>query len=127
MKNLPIFGLLFLIGSFFFLKNSLAQLAVAKNGEIVEMVIKKIPTSCIGTRANHFMTLEYNQILYDKKIGPSYCEEHHVGEIIKIKFLENSDIILFPDENPITQVFACIILGLFGLGMIIYGLVAKKR
>lgn len=118
-------GILLFIASFFFMLANFQDIKVAQNGVVVKMRIEKLPTSCLGTRIKHFMTVSYNNKLYIKRIGGKYCEEHHVGEVIEMRFLEGSELILFPDESGRSNFIALIILGLLGLSLIVYWLVKR--
>jgi len=113
-------GILLFIVSFFLLLSNFEDIKVAQNGKVVNMRIEKLPTSCLGTRIKHFMTVSYNNKFYIKRIGGKYCEEHHVGEVVEIRFLEGSELVLFPSESGKSNLIALVILGLLGSFLIVY-------
>lgn len=120
MKLLFGSGLLLFIACFLFMVTNFEDLKVARNGAIVYMRIEQLPTSCLGTRIKHFMTVSYNSKRYIKKIGGKYCEEHRIGEVVGMKFLEGSELVLFPNESGISNLIALIISGLIGMSLMIY-------
>ncbi|MEZ2443384.1 hypothetical protein AB6805_16790 [Chitinophaga sp. RCC_12] len=113
-------GLVLFTASLLLMLPNFEDLKVARNGALVNMRIEKLPTSCLGTRIKHFMTVSYNSKLYTKRIGGKYCEEHHVGEVVQMKFLAGSTLVLFPNESGMSNLIALIILGLSGLALMIY-------
>jgi hypothetical protein len=122
MKYLSLGGALFFIGALFLLKSKLKDVKVSREGELVEMTILKVPGPCAGTRVNHFARFLYNEKTYTKKVGCPYGDEHRIGEKVNMKMLEDYDIVLFPEENPLTEMAAMAALGLFGIFCIIRGL-----
>ena len=87
------------------------------------MTIKKLPASCIGTRANHFVSLQYNDIVFDKRTGAGFCDVHYVGERIKMRLLNNN--IMFLNEDPVKEILSGALLGMIGIGIAIYGVIKK--
>ena len=113
-------GLIFFIGSIFLIVFNLKSLDVERNGIIVKMRIEKLPNSCLGTRVKHFTTLSYDNEKYIKRIGGKFCDEHNIGELIDIKYLKGSSVVLFPEESVIPNLVSFGVLGLLALLMIIY-------
>lgn len=122
-------GVVLLIGSIVLIANNYSDLKVEQSGVIVKMRIEKLPNSCLGTKVKHFATLSYAGEDYIKRIGGKFCDEHNVGELIDMKYLEGSSIVLFPKESVSRNLISFGVLGLLGLGMgmIIYNLVKSKR
>lgn len=113
-------GVLLFFGSIALLASNYDSIKVERSGQIVKMRIEKLPNSCLGTKVKHFVTLSYNNEIYTKQIGGIFCDEHSVGELVDMKVLERSDIVLFPQESVWVNLVSFGILGLFGLVMIIY-------
>jgi hypothetical protein len=113
MKSLFIAGLIFFIGSIILIKYNYEKFDVDRNGIIVKMRIEKLPSSCIGAKVRYFVSFSYNGEIYDKATRGDFCDKHHVGEMIDIKWLKGSKYILWPNESGSMVSFG--ILGLFGL------------
>lgn len=92
-------------------------LSVERNGEVVKMKIESLPQSCIGAKVRYFVTYSYEGEMYDKATRGDFCEKHHIGELIAMKYLKGSKIILRPDESAILNLLSFVILGLFSLGI----------
>ncbi len=115
MKLLTFAGIVFFVGSIFLFASDFALLKIEKEGEIVFMKIEKLPASCLGTKVNHYVILSYAGEIFEKKIGGMFCDEHHVGELIEMKYLEGGKEPLFPKESVISNLISCSLLGLIGL------------
>ena len=126
MKFIRYGGIFILLGSFFLLETTLNNLKIEKNGTYVKMRIEKLPVSCLGTKNKHFATFYYEGNNYIKGIPAGYCEEHHVGELVDMKYLGRETKILFPEESQKKELVSNILLSCFGLAAIIYSF-AKKR
>lgn len=113
-------GVLLFLGSIALLASNYDSIKVERSGQIVKMRIEKLPNSCLGTKVKHFVTLSYNNEIYTKQIGGKFCDEHGVGELVDMKILAHSDIVLFPQESAWVNLVSFGILGIFGLVMIIY-------
>jgi hypothetical protein len=110
-------GIIFFLGAIALIVYNYENIKVETKGAIVKMRIEKLPSSCLGTRIKHFTTLSYNGEDYIKRIGGKFCDEHHVGEFIDVKFLEGSSTVLFPNESVMSNLLAFGVLGLIGAGM----------
>lgn len=110
-------GILLFIGGIILAISSLDDIKVEMNGKLVKMRIEKLPRSCIGTRINHYARFSYDDMVYIKQIPPEYCDKHHVGEFVEMKFLNKHSVILFPNESAKRELFAAILLGLVGFGI----------
>jgi hypothetical protein len=119
MKGLLIAGIVFFVGALFFWKNAYETYQVDRNGIIVPMKIEKLPTSCIGAKVPYFVTFSYQGQFFDKQTRGAFCENHHVGELVRIKYLAGSSQILFPAQSGLFELIADIAIGLFGLYLII--------
>jgi len=118
-------GLVLFIGALFLLKSNYPSINVQKNGSLVKMEIKKMPSSCLGTRIKHYATFSYNGTSFIKMIPSGYCDRHQVGELVDMKYLPDESVILFPDESAIRQLIAFGVLAFLGAILAIYAL-AKK-
>lgn len=127
MKILLIGGVVLFFGSLALLASKYSDLAVEGRGIIVKMRIEELPSSCSGTRIKHFAKVSYQGENYIKRIPAGYCDEHNVGDLILMKYLEGSTIILFPKESVLRNLISLGVLGLSGLGMIIYHTVKSRR
>ena len=114
-------GLFFIMIPLITLNNDLDYYQVEKSGKIVEMTIIRIPGSCLGTKNPYFMTCQYMQKNYEKRIGGNFCETHAVGNKISMKYLEGSEKIMFPKESQISEFFAGVLLGIFGIFLCLFG------
>lgn len=115
MKFLIIAGSIIFLGSIGLILSNLNALKVEKQGQIVLMKIESLPASCIGAKVRYFVTYSYQGILFEKATRGDFCEKHHVGEMIPMKYLSGSDLILRPEESAIKNLFSFGLLGLFGL------------
>lgn len=116
MNKLIFFGgLFFCIGGVVLFLSKIKTNELAKKGEIVKMVIVKLPIPCTGTKIQHFATFSYNRKMYVKAIGSVFCENHNIGDSVEMKILEGSPIILFPNESLSPDLISCVLLTIFGL------------
>jgi hypothetical protein len=125
-KTNIILGIIIFISPWFLYKEKLRELRVEEQGKIVKMKIVKKPVSCLGTKVKWHMKVEYEGQTFDKQIAGDYCENHNIGDIVEIKYLENSNIILLPFESVWQDIYAGIALSLAGLIAIIYYGFIKK-
>ena len=79
------------------------------------MRIEKLPSSCIGAKVQYFVSFSYKGEIYDKATRGDFCDKHHVGEMIDIKWLDGSKYILWPNESGLMDLISFGVLGLFGL------------
>jgi hypothetical protein len=79
------------------------------------MRIENLPASCIGAKVRYFVTYSYQGMLFEKATRGDFCEKHHVGEMIPMKYIQGSTLILRPDESAILNQFSTILLGIMGL------------
>jgi hypothetical protein len=72
---------------------------VYKEGSIVKVVVTALPNNQFSTSG--FLKFKLNGKPYDKKVQQNVVNYVHVGDSIKLRFLERyEDHALFPDENP---------------------------
>lgn len=114
-KFLLVTGLIFFIGSIVLIVSNYEKFNVERNGQVVKMRIDNLPKSCIGARVPYFVTFSYNGELYDKQTRGSFCEKHHIGEVMDMKMLSDSKYILYPNESAMKSLLSFGVLGLFGL------------
>ena len=124
MKSLLIVGLIFFVGSIILSHSNYDKFIVDRKGVIVKMRIEKLPLSCIGAKVRYFVSFSYNGEIYDKATRGNFCDKHHVGEMIDIKWLSGSKTILWPNESGLLDLLSFAALGL--LGLIISALQWKK-
>jgi hypothetical protein len=108
------------------LKTKFQDLNIDKTGIIVPMKIVQKPYSCLGTKAKWFMKVEYQGKVYIKQIGGQFCEEHNLGDIVEMKYLENSTTVLFHHESVMSEIYAIFLLSFIGLSSLIYYSLIKK-
>ena len=120
-----IIGLIFFIGPLFLLPHSLREMEVEKKGKLVTMKIVEIPSSCLGTKVKWFMKVEYLGKMRPIQIIGNYCEIHSIGDLVEIRYLEGSEIILLPNYSSNRELISTLVLIIFGLITMIYGLKFK--
>lgn len=107
--------------SFFIMQGNFIDLDIQKNGQWVKVEIIDKPNSCIGTKVKWFMKIKYKDKIISKQISSGFCEEHNIGDIIKVKYLNGIDNVLLPEDNIITEFISTAIIGLVGLYVIFLG------
>ena len=115
MRSLFVIGLVLFVASIILIFYNYEKFNVDKNGTIVKMRIEKMPSSCIGAKVRYFVSFSYNGEIYDKATRGDFCDKHHVGELIDIKWLNGSKFILWPNESGLMNLISFGVLGLFGL------------
>jgi hypothetical protein len=123
--SLIIAGLFFII---FFciipLGRDIKEYEVQKNGELITATITYIP-NCIGSKIKYFMKFTYAGQEFDKKVGCSFSDTHKIGETIKLKHTDGTDIFLFENENKETEFISTALLAILGITFIVIG--ARKK
>jgi hypothetical protein len=122
-----IIGIILFIAPLLLHKQKLRELEVEKNGKLVKMRIIEKPGSCLGTKVKWSMKVEYQGNIFPKQIGGNYCEEHSIGDMVEIRYLEGSDIILLPNESVWADIYSGIAISLIGLFAVIYYGFIKKN
>ncbi|MFC3813319.1 hypothetical protein [Lacihabitans lacunae] len=89
-KTNIILGIIIFIAPLFFLDSVYKEIEVYEKGELVKMKIIEKPGSCLGTKVKWHMKVEYKG---------NFCENHYIGDIVDIKYIEGSNIILLPYKN----------------------------
>jgi hypothetical protein len=120
-------GIIFFIGMILLMPSALRHITIEKEGKLVTMRIVRLPSSCLGTKVKHYATFSYNDTSYIKMIPAGYCKEHHVGEFVQMKYLEDDSTILFPHESEVKEMVYLIILGIFGLSAAVYSWFKMKK
>lgn len=115
MKFLVTAGLIMFAGSIILLVENYDIVEIDKKGSIVKMRIEKLPGSCIGSKVRYFVTYSYNGELYEKATRGSYCQDHYVGELVDMKYLEGNKRILHPRESSTMELMLIAGLALIGL------------
>jgi hypothetical protein len=91
------------------------------------MKIENLP-SCFGSiKKKRYMKLSYNGQYFSKQIDQNYCSDHFVGEMVDMKYLEGSNILLFPYENGETKQKGLYLLGFIVAGCVVYMGVSDSR
>lgn len=93
---------------------------VQTQGQLVNVQLTYVPYS-VGCKIKYSMKFVYAGNEYSKKVGCNFDETHKIGDIIRLKHLEGTDLFLFPEENITKEFFAFGALALFGVFLVIYG------
>ncbi|MCC6288584.1 MAG: hypothetical protein IT249_11935 [Chitinophagaceae bacterium] len=113
-------GLFIIIFICIILNRDIQEYNVQKKGELVTATITYIP-NCLGTKIRYFMKFTYAGQEFDKKVGCGFSDTHRVGETIKFKHIDGTDIFLFGSEKIETEFIATGLLALFGIVFFIIG------
>jgi hypothetical protein len=113
-------GLLFCFGSIFLFEDDYSNLDTYYNGEIVYVKVIEVP-NCISGKEHYYFKFEYEGKLYSKDIGGALCDEIETNSIMKLKVNKVRTVFLYPDENPLYDMIAALVLFLFGMFMFIKG------
>ena len=126
MKLLLIIGGLFIIVFICIIPLSIdiKEYNVQKNGELITATITYIPI-CSGTKIKYFMKFIYSGQEFDKKVGCSFADTHKIGETIKLRHKEGTEIFLFENENKETEFISTGLLAVLGIVFIVIGLRRK--
>lgn len=127
MKILSLTGLFLLLAAFGLFIAKYRYLKVEQNGDIVQMQIEKKPANCLGTKINHYATFTYQTEHYIKSIGAVFCNEHNVGDLVDMKMLEGSTVILFPNESIKQELWMVGGIGLLGVILLLKANFSKKH
>lgn len=103
------------------LSNDIEEYNVQQNGELVTATITYIPI-CNGTKVKYFMKFIYAEQEFDKAVGCDFADTHKVGETIKFRHKDGTDIFLFESENKESEFIAVGILAILGVVSIFIGL-----
>jgi hypothetical protein len=106
------------------LNRDIQEYDVQKNGNLVDAVITYIPI-CSGTKIKYYMKFTYSGQEYDKKVSCGFDEIYRIGETIKFKHIDGTDIFLFENENIEKEFIATILLAILGIIFIVKGIKAK--
>lgn len=93
---------------------------VQKNGKIVTATITYIPV-CLGTKTSQYMEFKYAEMKFDKNVGCNFSDTYKVGDTIKFKHLEGTDIFLFEEESIESEFIASGLLAIVGITFIVIG------
>jgi hypothetical protein len=118
-------GLALVILPIFTMLHNFRELEVKQEGSLVEVIIRKLPNDCIGSRRSKlFVHFEYQQKIYSMQIGTPFCQEHRVGQSLCMKHLNKyEDIFVFPEENIFIEMISGIFLSCVGLFVVFkYGI-----
>lgn len=99
---------------------------IQQDGIIVKMEITKVPNSCIGTKVKHYARFLYKGVEYIKQVGSGFCDDHHVGEFINMKYLEGESLIMFPKESVVGEFYMVCGVALLGLILAIWNFSKKE-
>lgn len=128
MKVSHIFLGVIIIGlSIAFIQDDFINLKVKNSGKIVDVEIIEKPSSCLGTKAKWFMKVKYQGKILGKQIPSKFCEEHLIGDIIQVRYLNGEDRILLPEEGVGLEFISSGVFILLGLYVISRGLIEPKK
>lgn len=102
------------------LSRDIKEYDVQKNGKLITATITHIP-NCIGSKIMYFMKFSYAGQEFDKKVGCGFSDTHKVGETIKFKHTDGTDIFLFENEKIETEFTSNGLLALLGIVFIVIG------
>lgn len=126
MKPLLIIGGLFIIVFICIipLNRDIKEYNVQKNGKLVTATMTYIPI-CSGTKIKYFMKFTYAGQEFDKKVGCGFADTHKVGETIKLRHIDGTNIFLFENEKKEKEFISTGLLAILGVAFIVIG-VRKK-
>lgn len=124
---MSLLGLVIIAVSLFFLKGKWEVYQVEKEGSIVDMKIIKLPASCNVTKGKYYMDVEYAGQTFNKRIPTVFCNSHKPGDIVKMKYLEGQESVLFPDEKVRGDFIAIGIFLFVGILSLLLGIFYKKK
>ena len=127
MKSILILGGLFIIIFICIipLNRKIQEYNIQKNGKLVNVTLTYIANP-IGTKTSRYIKFIYEGKLFAKRKDHSFGKDHKVGEVIKMKHMEGSDIFLFENEKTEEEFIASGILAIFGIVFIIMGIRRKN-
>jgi hypothetical protein len=115
-------GLFFILIPIIQIRDDIEDYRTQIYGTEVGMTIESIPGSCMGTKNKYSMRVKYLNKTYEKAIGGNFCETHRVGDNITMKYLQNSDNIMFLNETKTSEFISCFLLVVFGILILLFGL-----
>lgn len=115
MKFFIFAGIVFFVSSVLLIPSTYEEFKVDRNGVVVKMRIEQLPKICIGARVRYNVKYSYQGIFYNKSTRGDFCQRHYVGEMIDMKYLNGSEIILRPNESAMISFISLAVLGLGGL------------
>jgi len=127
MKIISITGWFFLLAAFGLFIAKSRYLKIEQEGDIVQMKIEKKPAYCLATKTSHHATFNYQGKRYIKRISAAFCNEHKVGDLVDMKMLEGSTVILFPTESIEEELWLTGGLGLFGVILLVREGFSKRK
>jgi hypothetical protein len=127
MKTFAIIsGLIFIVGSFSLLPYQLKKIDTYKYGHEVEVKINYVP-NCLTSNTHYNIKFEFEDKIYAKEIGVLPCRSINAGDILKLKTNGDHSVFLYQNENPYLDLQSNILLGLMGLGFMIWGIFRYKN
>lgn len=115
MKFFIFSGIVFFVGSILLIPSTYEEFKVDRNGVVVKMRIEALPKICIGARVRYNVKYSYKGNYYNKSTRGDFCQRHYVGEMIDMKYLNGSEIILRPNESAVVSFISLAVLGFGGL------------
>ena len=106
------------------LRRHLAEYETQKNGQLVVASIIYVP-NCFEHRINPLLEFSYDNKVYSKAIG-KLCEEYRIGNTLQLKHTAGSDIFLYTDESLTMEFVTTGFLAVFGIFLLIYGIVRNN-
>ncbi|GGH62666.1 hypothetical protein HNQ91_001312 [Filimonas zeae] len=119
-------GVILIVISILLLKTNLEERKIAREGEIVKMTIVDLPESCASIKGNYFVTFQYQQFLFKKRIPAGFCKKHKVGEVMDVRYSDQHYTVLWPGEDVNKGLWFPVLAGVTGLGIITYALFRKS-
>ena len=106
------------------LNRDIQEYNVQKNGKLITATITYIPI-CSGTKGKYFMKFTYAGQEFDKQVGCGFADIHKIGETIKLKHKDGTDIFLFENESKETEFISTALLTILGIAFIVIGVKRK--
>lgn len=122
-----ILGILLIFGSSFFMQDGFVNQKIKNYGEVVNVEIIEKPQSCLGTKAKWFMKVKYKEKFFTKQIPGNFCEDHKIGDMIQVYYLEGTDRILLMNESYRLGFLLCGTLALVGLYILYLGITNNRN
>lgn len=108
-------GILFFALSIYLIVANYDTIKIDQEGIIVKMRIEKLSNSCSETKIKHYATLSYGNERFVKMIHGKFCADHHVGDIVDVKYIKGLPTVLFPNESAMSNLIVFGIIGILGI------------
>ena len=125
--KMSLLGIVVIVVSLFFLRGKWGIYQIEKEGSVVDMRIIKLPSFCELSKGKYYMDVEYAGQVFNKRIPTGFCNTHNTGDIVKMKYLDGHESILFPNEKVQGDFIALGIFLFVGVLALLLGIFYKKK